>query len=170
MIHFQFIIQDCEEESITNIFSVNIKENFFKGSYLDEYLKNNECDLKSLLFQITHTLAVIQKKYEGFKHNQLNFKNIYVYLKKNKDEVNKYEFNGNIFYVKNADLDVKITNFDNSIIPGYYSSNSNIPFYNKKNDYFDLHYFLNYLLHSDSFNLDCNKETKNFDRVPEKYK
>ena len=161
-----------QDESITNIFSVNIKENFFKGQYLDHYLKNNECDLKSLLFQIVHTLAVIQKKYEGFKHNKLNFKNVYVYLKKNKNEVNSYEFNEKKFYVKNADLDIKITNFDDAIIPGYYSSNSNVPLYSKKNDYFDLHYFLNYLFHSESFNLDCNKETKEFfNRVlPEKYR
>ena len=36
------------------------------------------------MFQVVNTLAVLQDNYKGFRHNNLNPKNIYAYLKNQK--------------------------------------------------------------------------------------
>ena len=56
--------------------SVRVKENFFKSMPLDEYLKSHSCDLRKVLFQLIHTLAVIRKEYPSFKHNKLSPSNV----------------------------------------------------------------------------------------------
>ena len=61
-----------QNNEISNMFSINVKENFFKGMFLNQYLENHECKLKNLLFQVIHTLAVIQDTHTGFRHNKLN--------------------------------------------------------------------------------------------------
>ena len=57
---------------------------------LADYLENKSCDFRSIFFQIIHTLAVIQNEYKGFRHNHLDFKNINVYLLKNKNVIKEY--------------------------------------------------------------------------------
>ena len=141
-------IEMIKEEQISNIFSVRVKENFFKSISLIEFIKSSECDYKKLLFQIIHTLAVLQKEYPGFRHNMLNLSNIYVYLKKG--ETDKYKYNNTNFYIPNNTFEIKITNFFAANIPDMYGVNPdgplNIPFFDDNNAYFDLHYFLNNLL------------------------
>lgn len=160
-----------QDNKISNIFSVSIKENFFKGMFLDKYLENHECKLKHLLFQVIHTLAIIQDKFKGFRHNKLNHNNIYAYVKKDVNNSNTYEFNNKKYYLSGSDLDIKITNFHNSSIPNYYSSKNNIPFNNKKNDYFDLHFFLNNLYHKGYLETNCKETNKFINRIlPEKYR
>ena len=44
-------------------------------------LRNINIKVKPLLFQVIHTLAVIQDNYPDFRHNKLDSNNIYVYLK-----------------------------------------------------------------------------------------
>ena len=82
---YENIVNGIENDKISNILSVKLKENFFKSYLLDNYLKTFSCELKPLLFQVIHTLAVLQKNFNGFKHNKLSFKNIFIYEKKNKD-------------------------------------------------------------------------------------
>ena len=169
---YEDYIRLLENEEITNMFSIKVKENFFKGSIMENYLKTNKCTLKPILFQTFHTLAIIQDEYKGFRHNKLNLKNIYLYIKKNKKECVLYYYNDKKYYLKESDIDIKITNFTNSKIPQNYSNDKNIPFNDKENDYFDIHYFLNNIYHSDYFDIACNKETKTFfDKVlPKKYR
>lgn len=50
------------------------KRTFFRTVTMEEYFKENVCKYKPLLFQIIHTLATIQKEYNGFKHNNLTLK------------------------------------------------------------------------------------------------
>ena len=55
------------EEKITNTFSVNIKSQLFKFDLLDDYIKKNkDINYKSIIFQLLHTLAVIQNEYKDF--------------------------------------------------------------------------------------------------------
>ena len=161
-----------ENETISNIFSVRVKEHFFKSMCLDQYLNSNECSLKPLLFQIIHTLAVLQDEYKGFRHNKLNFNNIYVYLKKDVGGVDTYTFNEKNYYVPRNSFEIKLSNFNHASIPGYYSSNNKVPFSDKVNQYFDLHYFLNRMIHHQLFNDYCDDNTRTFlDKViPKKYR
>ena len=121
-------INDIYNNRISDLFSVRVKENFFKSMSLADYVKKNNCNLKPLLFQLIHTLAVIQNEYNGFRHNNLDINNIYVYLKKSKDNQTIYSFNGNNFYLHNNEFDIKISNFSNATILNSNLSFKNIPF------------------------------------------
>jgi hypothetical protein len=135
-----------ENEKISNIFSVRVKENFFKSMTLKEYLESGNYDIKKILFQIIHTLAVLQDEYEGFRHNMLNPDNIYLYIKKETSGVDKYIYKNKSYYIPQNTIELKITNFSYSNIPKLYGSDADIPFFDKENVYFDLHYFLNTLI------------------------
>lgn len=160
-----------QNNEISNMFSINVKENFFKGMFLNQYLENHECKLKNLLFQVIHTLAVIQDTHTGFRHNKLNENNIYSYIKKNTNECIKYNFKKDTYYLTNNIIDIKFTNFNDASIPKYYSSKSDVPFHNKKNDYFDLHYFLNSMYNNGYLETNCKETNKFIDKIlPEKYR
>lgn len=165
-------IKNIENETFSDVFSVRIKENFFSGMLFNDYLGKKQCNIKPLLFQIIHTLAVLQKEFNGFRHNMLDYNSIYIYEKE--DKIEKYNFNNTEYYVPNDGIEIKITNFYNSIIPGYFTRKSKVPFSENTevNNYFDLHYFLNRLVHDNNFNIDCHDETKEFlERViPKKYR
>jgi hypothetical protein len=167
--HFMEMIKDNQ---ISNILSVRIKESFFKTMQLSEFINSSSINIKKLLFQIIHTLAVLQKKYPGFRHNMLNLSNIFVYLKKHENTV--YEFNHNKYYVPDNNFEIKITNFLVSNIPNMFGFNPdgplNVPFFDDKNDYFDLHYFLNNLLKHYEGTFD--EKTAEFldEIIPEKYR
>ncbi len=163
-----------KEEQISNIFSVRVKENFFKSVPLTEFIQSDKCNNKKLLFQVIHTLAVLQKEHPGFKHNMLNPSNIYVYLKKDENDI--YHFNNENYYIPDNNFEIKITNFlASNITKGDTMYGSNIegpltvPFFDDSNAYFDLHYFLNNFLKLVD-NMD--EETMEFmDKViPEKYR
>ncbi len=172
---YKKFVDMIKQEKISDILSVRVKENFFKSVLLSEFIQSSECNYKNLLFQLIHTLAVLQKAYPVFRHNMLNPSNIYVYLKKG--ETDLYEFNNKTFHVPNNTFEIKITNFFVANIPDMYGSNQrlaegtifNIPFFDDKNDYFDLHYFLNCFLKLAN---EMDEETMEFmDKViPDKYR
>lgn len=189
---------DCEMEDIENLIKndpiyskiksalinnqigtkccLQLREHFFKSTSLEEYLSKNVCSYKGLLFQIIHTLAVLQNEFDGFRHNNLILKNIVVYLKKSSDTFTEYSsFGKNLeekYYLPNYGFDIKITNFETSIIPKYYGQfnlkNNNIKFANQPNAYYDLYVFLNDLLEgvskmsSYAEGNKCDVETKKF--------
>ena len=138
---------------------------------LSEYISSNQCDLKKLLFQVIHTLAVIQNEYKHFRHNKLSPDNIIVYVKKSSSEYDEYNFNGVKYNVPKNKFIIKIGNFNYSSIPEYYGNSSKIPFGNKNNHYFDLHFFLNSLL--DIIDISgCDSNTTEFINkiIPQKYR
>jgi hypothetical protein len=164
-------LNGINENTTSSIFSIRVKENFFKSMRLTDYLSSNECDLKKLLFQVIHTLAIVQEEYKGFRHNDMNANNILVYLKKGYRKYDEYSFKGKKYFVPKNKFSIKINNFSYSSIPGYYENSNIIPFYNKENEYFDLHYFLNTLLHSGHIEY-CDSKTKEFlgKVIPQKYR
>ena len=167
---------------ISNICCLQLREQFFKIMVLEDYLTINKCSHKGLIFQVIHTLAVLQTQYPGFRHNNLLLKNIVIYLKKKNNQYNIYNnFNkksNEKFYVPNIGFDIKITNFENTIIPVQGSSssnasigsfninNSNIKFADQPNPYYDIYTFLNDFIHIIKKELEdearCNKETIEF--------
>jgi len=159
-----------EFDEISNKLSVRIREHFQKSIILKEYLNKNKCNYKSLLFQIIHTLAVIQKEFPGFRHNNLTIENILIYNKKDK-ETFVYEYGNKKWKLLDIDFEIKIGNFEKSILPKYYGilnqRDTDVPYIDELNDYFDIHTFLNSLIetsHLNSENLlsNCDLETKKF--------
>ncbi len=169
---YNSFMEMISNNQISNILSVRVKESFFKSEQLSSFIKSSNFNIKKLLFQVIHTLAVLQKEYPGFRHNMLNLSNIFVYLKKPENEM--YEFNNKKYYIPDNDFQIKITNFLLSNIPNKYGSNVdgalNVPFFDDKNDYFDIHTFLNDLLNELEIELD--EETSAFFEkvIPEKYR
>ena len=115
------------EEKITNTFSVNIKSQIFKFDVLGDYIKKNkDINYKSIIFQLLHTLAVIQNDYKDFSHNDLKLSNILV---EHLDDIvdKKYSFNNNNYEIKNQNVIVKLTSFGKSesdiILKGSKTSN-----------------------------------------------
>ena len=86
------INEKIEIDEINTKLSIRIREHFFDTFTLKDYLEKNTCSYKSLLFQIIHTLAIIQKEYPNFRHNNLTIDNILLYTKKDQSNT-KYEFN-----------------------------------------------------------------------------
>lgn len=142
---------------IHDVCCLQLREHFFRTNNLYDYLKENKCVYKGLLFQIIHTLAVLQKEFVGFKHNNLTLKNILIYLKKNDDNYTEYEgFKNDKFYLPNFGFDIKISNFEQSIIPKYYEIEKT-----KSNYYYDLYTFMNDLVSYKTIE-DCDPETTKF--------
>ncbi len=166
---------DSNKEIITNIssnygknsrFNVSLKENFFKSNFLKDYLESNATHSedetakqsinKRLLFQVIHTLGVINEKYPTFSHNNLKFKNVMIYKKsKNESSNSKYKFKNLKFKIPNNNFDIKISNFNKSDI----ESNNSKTVYNDLENFVDS--FLEYSLNNKKkWNLD--NDTKKF--------
>ena len=128
-------LKKLKDNNVSNIFSFRLREMFFDSITLKKYMKDSKCNVKVLLFQIIHTLAVIQNKYPNFCHNELNLDNVFLYLKAKEGLHNNYIFRDKKFVVP-CNFDIKICNFEKA------SLNS------KNNKYFDLHYFLGNVLDS----------------------
>jgi hypothetical protein len=137
---------------ISDICCLQVREHFFKTINLQDYLATNKCSYKILLFHIIHTLATIEMKFKGFKHNNLLLRNIFVYLKNKSDSFIEYEFKDVKYYIPDIDIDIKITNFEYSYIPKYYG---------KDKSGSDILTFINDLKLS-NIKTDCNKETHEF--------
>jgi len=161
---YKSINDKVEFNEIKNIFSVRIREHFFQSKNLKEYLKENKCDFRQLIFQVIHTLAIIQKEFPGFRHNNLSMENIIIYLKKKDVSKNTYIFGNYKWVIPDIGFDIKITNFEKATLPKYYGiknqRDTDIPFINELNPYFDLHTFMSSLV--SNFLSDCDLETKKF--------
>ena len=166
---YKTIKDKVEYNEIKNILSVRIREQFTQSKILKEYLIDNACDYNKLLFQLIHTLALLQKEFPGFRHNNLTVNNVLVYINKNPEDLT-YEFGNNKWILKENNFTIKITNFEKATLPKYYGiqnqRDTDVPYITEINEYFDLHTFLNSLTDKSSSlekNLsDCTLETKKF--------
>ena len=152
----------------SKILSLNIKENYFKTNLLADVL--DKCKMKYLLFQVIHTLFVLQNNFKNFRHNNLTVQNILVYFKEpNKEPTNIYKVDKDLtFSLPDCNFDIKIFNFNKSYMPNLGKDLLNdiedkkIPFLKNNNYYFDLHYFLNTLLYKFNYNVKEDRELNNF--------
>lgn len=143
LLDFDKIKDDINLGKITDKFCIKIRENFFKLTPLEKYFEENGYNkFKIIIFQILHTLAIIQDKYPNFRHNNLNLKSIFINSIESKDVT--YKLNNLIYKLNGVDLDIKIGNFEKSYLNKriYSRSSKKIPLFEKKNRYFDIHYFL----------------------------
>jgi hypothetical protein len=146
---------------IQSICCLQIREHYFKQILLNEYLKSNSCDYKVLLFQIIHTLAVIQNEYPTFRHNNLILNNILIYCKNKSDIIYSYNgFQNDVFNIPNNGFDIKICNFENSTINKFYGNSI-------YNPYYDIYIFFTDLMK----NIKCNNDINTFINkyIPDKF-
>jgi len=137
-----------------NDVSILISEWANMGDLL-EFIRNNyrEFDLvtwKTIFFQIISTLAVIQNKFPGFRHNDLKANNILVH----KREICKtrfiYTVNKNKYAIQNIGYQIKLWDFDFACIPGIIDNakvsaewTTRINVNPERNQYYDIHFFFN---------------------------
>ena len=138
--------------------SVLVSEWANSGDLLD-YIKNNYKNMKSkhwisIFFQLLSALAVIQKEYPGFRHNDMKANNILV-QKTEASKINhkyQYKINGQSYIVPNIGIQIQLWDFDFACIPGIVDNNKveaewtdRINVKPEQNRYYDIHYFLNTL-------------------------
>jgi hypothetical protein len=154
----RYIEKFTDDESILKIFhkksnkvSIEIREHYFKMDTLfnilnDKNMVIDENIMKVIIFQVLHTLAVIQSKYPKFRHNNLDIKNIYCYLKEKNSNTYEYELDGYKYIIPNIGLELKITNFDESTIAGELDNESLIDTLKNFDNKYDVNKFLHSLL------------------------
>ena len=123
------------------VINITIFEHFFKMELLSTILLDLTWDqLKSIIFQVAHTLAVIQETYNGFRHNNLFATELFLYVKKPK--INTYKVGSKEIQMNDEGYEVKLGSFSKSYIPKI-AENSGITDANKElNNTSDLLNFL----------------------------
>jgi hypothetical protein len=164
---YKIVKEKIDYNEIKNTLSVRVREHFLQSKILKEYIEKNSCDYKPLIFQVIHTLAVLQKEFPGFRHNNLTPDNILIYINKKPEDI-LYEFGSKRWKLENINFHIKIGNFEKSTLPKYYGvknqRDTDVPYITQLNDYFDIHTFLNALINKNGLLnlLNCELETKNF--------
>lgn len=169
--------------------SILISEWANSGDLLD-FVRNNyknitTRDWRVIFFQIISVLAVIQKKYPTFRHNDLKANNILLQKIRKDDKLDKfkYKINGKEYVIPNIGYQIKIWDFDFACIPGIVDNKkvtaewtNRINVNCKKNQYYDIHFFFNTLTKKGFFpqfwtSDSIDSKVKEFVRriVPEQY-
>ena len=100
------------------VVSISITEHFFKMlslvDCLDKYTDN---EYAALIFQVLHTLAIIQHKYPSFRHNNLNVKYMdgYIFSDTSTNPI-KYVYGSKHYNVTNIGFSYKMSNFESATI------------------------------------------------------
>ena len=186
---FEQFLEKFEKHEYFDEVSVLISE-WANGGDLLDYIRENYKTMKVkewrvIFFQILSVLAVIQKKYPAFRHNDLKPNNILVQVSEvnNKTLKFRYVINGNEYYVPNIGAQIKLWDFDFACIPGIVENSkvdaewtNKINIKAEQNKYYDVHYFFNTFTRKGFFNEfwtlpEIPQEVKDFVRrvVPVKY-
>lgn len=158
---YKKFVKKYHEDEFENFVSVLISE-WCNGGDLLDYIRKNYKEMKLkhwivIIFQILFTLALIQKKYPTFRHNDMKANNILVLLTKTKpnqaDKRYGYSIDNWLFSIPNIDLQIKIWDYDFACIDGVIENNKvnadwtkRINISKKQNRYYDMHYFFNTLI------------------------
>jgi len=162
---FEQFLEKYEKNEYYDEVSVLISE-WANGGDLLDYIRDNYKTLKIkewrvIFFQILSVLAVIQKKYPAFRHNDLKPNNILVQLSEvnNKTLKFRYVINGHEYYVPNIGVQIKLWDFDFACIPGIVENSKvsadwtdKINIKPEQNKYYDVHYFFNTFTRKGFFN------------------
>ena len=149
-----FITKISDDENIVKTFakkdqiiSVELREHYFKMDTLQNIFNDVsyniiDDDIYILIFQVLHTLAIIQERYPTFRHNNLDLKNIYCYLKEKNSSTYEYKLDGNTFIIPNIGLEIKITNFEEANILNEIDNESIIDSLKTNDNTYDIKIFL----------------------------
>jgi hypothetical protein len=98
--------------------NITVYEHFFKTDILSEIANNLTWQqLESIIFQVAHTLALIQNEFPGFRKNNLTCDTILLYNKKPKK--NLYKLGSKEYTVSDKGYEVKLGFFSDTYIPKY---------------------------------------------------
>lgn len=151
-------VEKYENKEYYNNVSILISEWASYGDLMDflrkKYKKFTIKHWKVLFFQIISVLAVIHKKYPGFRHNDMKANNILVDKVPISKKYNRYmyEINGQAYIIPNIGFNIKLWDFDFACIPGLVENakvsakwTDKINIKPVQNRYYDVHYFFNTL-------------------------
>ena len=146
-----------DEDKVTDTFSVRVKAQIFNFNTLDKYLENSKFNVnyKSIIFQVLHTLAIIQMEYPDFIHGSLDTKHLVAEILDEKEN-RKYNLSNNFYEIKNQKTIVKFSFFENSESEKILKNSSS-----NKDKYYDVNTFFNSLNHEIK-NKNINTEVKKF--------
>lgn len=163
---YKKFIEKYKKGEFHDFVSILISE-WCNGGDLLDYIRHNyqNMNLRTwtvIIFQLLYTLTLVHQKYPAFRHNDMKANNILVQLidipKSQEDRRYKYSLDPNFFVIPHIGLIIKIWDFDFSSIDGFidnkkvnakWTSKMNIS--SKKNQYYDIHYFFNTLIHEKFF-------------------
>lgn len=153
---YDAFIDKYNKNEFHNTVSILLSE-WANGGDLLEYMRNNLQNMNTkewrvLLFQIFSVLAVIQKRYPGFRHNDMKANNILIH---NMDETMvsgqffTYQLDNITFYVPNIGYQIKLWDFDFACISGIAENSkvnsewtNKINISNRQNKYYDICFFM----------------------------
>lgn len=109
-----------------------------------------EDSLRAMIFQVVYTLAALQKRLPGFRHNDLSTNNVLVKKLRHRPLLS-YTFDGVTYYVSNNILPA-LSDYDFTNVPNHpeltnervYSGKYKVD--GKRNDSYDTHFFLKSVL------------------------
>lgn len=112
--------------------------------------KYDEATLRTIVFQVVYTLAALQKRLPGFRHNDLSTNNVLV-RKLRARPLLSYTVGGQTFYTA-INLLVALSDYDFTNAPGHpdlanervYSGRYKVD--GRRNDSYDVHFFLKSVL------------------------
>jgi hypothetical protein len=154
----EFITRYKKGEYHDNV-SILLSEWANRGDLLDFMRKNYKkfklVHWKVFFFQVISTLAVIQSKFPGFRHNDMKANNILVHKILKKKTKFTYRVVRCNYSVPNIGYHIKLWDFDFATIPGVVDNskvtydcdwNKSINVTPEQNRYYDMHYFFNTLI------------------------
>ena len=158
------IREDKSNKEFHETVSVLVSEWANKGDLLgffrDYYKDMKPIHWKVIFFQILSVLAVIQKEYPSFRHNDLKINNILVQKIDNRQKTLTYGICKKRYIVNNIGYQIKIWDFDFACIPGIVDNEkvTNTNAWSKginvtphKNQYYDMHFFFNTMIRESMF-------------------
>jgi len=178
---YKKFIKGYHKQKYLNISRILVYEQY---TSLWKYIQSGKMPLinwRAVIFQVFYTLALIQKKYPAFRHNELKPGAIGIINERNiNSDSNKYyrfKLEDKTFSLSTKFLQVGIYNFYVSTIAGLVENNlvnadwaPRVGFSSKPNRYHDINYFLNLLIYTYSNTLPQKMIEFIHRVVPKKYR
>ncbi|AYV85029.1 MAG: putative serine/threonine-protein kinase [Satyrvirus sp.] len=157
---YKEFIERYNNNEFEDLVSVLVSE-WCNGGDLLDYIRKNYKDMTTkewvvIIFQILVTLAKIQLLHPPFRHNDMKANNILIHFNDNKNKPNskyKYVIGDTYFIIPDIGFQIKIWDFDFASIDGIIENNklkvkwtNKMNITQKKNQYYDMHYFFNTLI------------------------
>ena len=102
----------------SKLINITVTEHFFNMDILSEIINTlTYKQIKSIIFQVAHVLALGQKTYPGFRKNNLTTDTVMIYSKKPK--TNEYKIDSQTIKMSDEGCEVKLGFFSESYIPSY---------------------------------------------------